>query len=90
MTSAKHNVVMLKKTTSPARGIMNDAAQSLLSKPEMSTFTYYITRYEHNQIAIEELVQCLLKLFNTSEKVQNTLIIELRDFVFLNLDAFAF
>lgn len=61
--------MLTRKTVSPARGIMNEIAQTLLSKAEMTTFTYYITRYEHKQIGVESLAESLLKLLNTNKKV---------------------
>ena len=63
--------VMLKKTSTHARGITNEVARSLLSKSEMSEFTYYISQYEHDQIGVEDLVEKLLKLLNTTEKVRS-------------------
>lgn len=67
--------MITKRTISPGRGIMNEVAESLLTKAEMTTFTYYITRYEHNQINVESLVQYLLKLLNTDKKVLSIIIL---------------
>ena len=60
---------MLTKTSSPARGIMNDMAKSLLSPSEISTFDYYINQYETGYIAVEDFTTALLQLLNTNEKV---------------------
>ena len=62
--------MITKRALTPGRGIMNEVAESLLTKSEMTTFTYYITRYEHNQISVESLVESLLKLLNTEKKVK--------------------
>ena len=61
--------VMLTKTSSPARGIMNDMAKSLLSPSEISTFDYYINQYETGYISIEDFTTALLQLLGTNEKV---------------------
>lgn len=60
---------MLTKTSSPARGIMNDMAKSLLSASEMSTFDYYISQYEMGYISVEDFTTALVQLLNTNEKV---------------------
>ena len=67
--------MITKRALTPGRGIMNEVAESLLTKSEMTTFTYYITRYEHNQISVESLVESLLKLLNTEKKVKLIIII---------------
>lgn len=63
--------MLTKRTITPAHGIMIEIAQTLLTKPEMTTFTYYITRYEHKQIGVQSFVESLLKLLNTSKKVRD-------------------
>ena len=65
---------MLKKTSSPARGIMNDMAKSLLSASEMSTFEYYIEQYETGYISIEDFTTALLQLLSTNEKVSSLMV----------------
>lgn len=60
---------MLTKTSSPARGIMNEMAKSLLTASEMSTFDYYINQYETGYISVEDFTTALLQLLNTNEKV---------------------
>lgn len=60
---------MLTKTSSPARGIMNEMAKTVLSASEMSTFDYYINQYELGHISIEDFTTAILQLFNTNEKV---------------------
>jgi hypothetical protein len=77
--SPPKNGVMLKTKTASAREVMNELAQTLLSKTEMTTFTYCITRYEHKQIGVELLVESLFKLLNTNKKMQ--LISEVRNII---------
>ena len=63
--------VMLTKSSSPARGIMNEVARSLLTVQELSSFKYYINEYEQRRVSVEDLAQALLELLNTKEKVRN-------------------
>lgn len=62
---------MLTKSSSPARGIMNEVARSLLTVQELSSFKYYINEYEQRRVSVEDLAQALLELLNTKEKVRN-------------------
>lgn len=61
--------MLLRKPVSPAKSTMNDVARSILTKSEMAAFTYYITQYETEQMEVDVLVNKLLKLLNTREKV---------------------
>lgn len=61
--------VMLTKTSSPARGLMNNRAKTVLSASEMSTFDYYVSQYEQGHIVVEDFTMALLQLLNTNNKV---------------------
>ena len=65
---------MLTKSSSPARGIMNEVARSLLTVQELSTFKYYITEYEQNRVSVEDLAHALLQMLNTKEKVMSRIV----------------
>jgi hypothetical protein len=52
-------------------GLLKDVAQSVLNEQEQSLFMYYLNKYQHHELPVNELMPPLLTLLDTPEKVSN-------------------